>query len=313
MGFGGGSVPFLPHYYIDVYPWPNIFIALGAIVISYGVFRYRLMDIKLTFQNSLVRFFCFLLSMSIVAIVFYFILFVFNKNFLSFEFASGALGMILAAILYPSLYKFFHPHLMKTFSPKEFLAKKRLKQMQWWMNMTQKPTMKSLYGKMIQDITAYIDVADPREIRIYLFDMKERRYYLVHPQLEAPDTFIKTDTCLSYELEKKPEKIFVIDELHLASEQAKEYNDRYGKLTRELKDLKIQVLVPLSEGGHDGEVGMITLGKKKHGKPYSTQDIEFLYELVASVVPLIKNTQFLTWYKEKGLDASKYLEISHNI
>ncbi len=46
VGFGGGVFSFLPVYNIDFYPFLNIMVSLGVILVAYAIFKHHLMNIR---------------------------------------------------------------------------------------------------------------------------------------------------------------------------------------------------------------------------------------------------------------------------
>ena len=53
VGFSGGTMAYLPDFYIDVYPWGNFTVFLYPIVMSYAIAKHRLMDVSLVFRKTL--------------------------------------------------------------------------------------------------------------------------------------------------------------------------------------------------------------------------------------------------------------------
>ncbi|GEM_PF-4179248 len=187
------------------------------------------------------------------------------------------------------------------FSPKEFLAKERLEKIRWWASMTQKPTMQGAYEELIGELDQYLNFLDAKnDTRIFLYDAKETRYYLVYPVLAYQKAFIESDTCLSYELEKNPHQVLITDEFSYKVGPDEMYHKRYDKLIIELKHLKSEVLIPLHMGdvGKYGEIGFIILGKKKQNKHYTTNDIEFLESFAFSATDMISTMMFQTGIEE---------------
>ncbi|MBI4846979.1 MAG: hypothetical protein HY808_00170 [Nitrospirae bacterium] len=53
VGFSSGLTNFIPYFGIKIYPIGNIGIVIYCIIVSYAIFRYRLMDISLVFKKSM--------------------------------------------------------------------------------------------------------------------------------------------------------------------------------------------------------------------------------------------------------------------
>ena len=54
IGFGGGSMNFLPILGIDVYPWGNFAVPIAALSQIYAVYAYRLLDVEIAIRKTLV-------------------------------------------------------------------------------------------------------------------------------------------------------------------------------------------------------------------------------------------------------------------
>jgi signal transduction histidine kinase len=52
LGFGGGGTAFLMVFNIDIYPFPHFTIFLYPIIMTYAIFKYRLMDIKVAVTRA---------------------------------------------------------------------------------------------------------------------------------------------------------------------------------------------------------------------------------------------------------------------
>ncbi len=299
IGFTSASTNYFLWFDIPIKPYPMVLVILYPLSIFYAILRTRFLDIKITFQKTLARIFSLFASIIILAIpilgIFFFIEKAQTIQLIFFILAT----LFLAAIFFPVLQKHFDPFFLSIFSPKEFLAKKRLKQIQWWSGMTQKQTMKETYEEMLSVLTSYIPLKSKQEIRMYLYDAREKRYYLVYPRLEYDKEYIKGDTFIAYELEHNPTKILVTDELIYLAEKDDRHRKRYEKLLAELKELKTSAFVPLNMGGKDDEIGLLLLGKKVDNKPYSTQDIEFLNSYALSWSNILAGAMIRTGWEER--------------
>lgn len=54
LGFGGGGTAFLMVFGIDYYPYPHVLIAFYPLIMTYAIFRYRLMDLRVAVKVPLI-------------------------------------------------------------------------------------------------------------------------------------------------------------------------------------------------------------------------------------------------------------------
>lgn len=52
IGYIGGSLTYLPHYGIDLYPWGNFTVFLYPIIMSYAIIQFNLMDIRILVRRT---------------------------------------------------------------------------------------------------------------------------------------------------------------------------------------------------------------------------------------------------------------------
>ncbi len=52
IGFGGGGTAFAMVFGISLYPWPHVLIASYPLIMTYAIFRYRLMDIRIAVTSA---------------------------------------------------------------------------------------------------------------------------------------------------------------------------------------------------------------------------------------------------------------------
>lgn len=256
-----------------------------VIVLIHKLVHTRRPDFKIVFQKTLARFFVILLSAIATGMVSVFIFSPFVPSITGDVLLLFLLFVIIYAISLPYIERNLYLFILSLLSPKEFMAEERLQEMHWWGNMTQVPTMQEAYRQITSDITSYIDLEDgERGVSICLYDVKEKKFYLVWPELDYKRISISTDTLLSYEMERSSQKILVTDELQYLSMENGFYSTRYEKLLEELKTLKAEVFIPLTDRPQLGSyIGLVLLGKKKGRKPYTTNEIEYLRKLAERI------------------------------
>ena len=98
LGFGFGSLTFLPLLHIDVYPWGDFVIPLYPIIMSYAMIEYQLMDINLLAKRTLIS------SITVAGLAFGLLLSGFGSQWLAQNFgipqyATALFGAVIAGIL----------------------------------------------------------------------------------------------------------------------------------------------------------------------------------------------------------------------
>ncbi len=287
-------------------------------VLSFVVRRICFLDLKITFQKSLARLFIILMSAIAAGMISVFLFSPFEPRLDGNVMALFFLFVIIYAASFPYFQKNLYPFILSLLSPKEFMAEERLNEMYWWGGMTQLPTMQEAYQQIASDIASYVDLEDSQNgVSICLYDVKEKKFYLVWPHLDYKKICISTDTLLSYEMEKTAQKILVTDELQYLSRQNSFYASRYEKLIEELRSLRAEVFIPLTNGSTLGSyVGLILLGKKKDGKPYSTNEVEYLRKLSDKIKVKLMHTMIYAGAEERMrniLEQRKKLKMNNEI
>ena len=90
VGFLGGGLSFLPVFEIDMYPWGNFTVPLYSIIMTYAIFRYRLMNVRFVVSRSIV----YTLLVLIVSVAFTTSIFIFSR-FLNVQTPLGSFGIVL--------------------------------------------------------------------------------------------------------------------------------------------------------------------------------------------------------------------------
>jgi len=95
IGFGGGSFSFLPVYGVNFYPFLNILVSIGMMIVAYAIFYYRLMDIRVAVRNI----FIYAGIATFTYALFYFVVWAYAELFGGvFNTASYLFGLIIAPL-----------------------------------------------------------------------------------------------------------------------------------------------------------------------------------------------------------------------
>ncbi len=103
VGFSSGLTNFIPYLGFNIYPVGNFGIVVYCIIVTYAVFKYRLMDIKLVFRKSMV----YSISAGVLTSIFVVLVLAMTK-FLSYiagvsSFAITAIAALIIAFLFTPL------------------------------------------------------------------------------------------------------------------------------------------------------------------------------------------------------------------
>ncbi len=272
IGIGGGATNFLLWYGIPFPPYGTFLVPLYPFILGYAISRYRLMDIRLILGRGAIYALSF-----IVIIVLAFLLIFLNNRFLGaipFN-ISGPLILIIGILIFQPIFRFFESFASKYFyyvfySYQTVLTdlSKRLTQV-LDLDKLSSLIVSTLMNTMKLDRTVIL-LREPG-------DGKYRIQKNIGFREENGISLVK-DNFLTVWLEKT-QKPLVYEELSLIIRDTAE-NEEKGKLEKLRENIKrIEAALCLPLLMEEKIVGMIVLGNKISGDPYSEQDIDLLTNL----------------------------------
>ncbi|MFA5232467.1 MAG: ATP-binding protein [Candidatus Paceibacterota bacterium] len=298
IGFLGGATNFFLWYNIKVLPFGNVVVSLYVFILFYAMIRYRLMDIRVVARKIFIYF-------TISAFVygfFYFLIWLYSRFFGGlFTTASYSIGVLMAPLFVAAFYALDR----------------------YIKNVANKYLFVSLYNyqetinKLIDELTTYIDLDkiinlivdtiketmhldradiflasadnDPAEYQVFKIKGREENG---NPSFPKSDILIK---CLL-----KNQKILVKDELMVLANNSvdeKEKNN-LSRLGKYMEKMNISLYSPLVINKR--LIGVIILGSKISGDPYTREDLDLLTVLSKQASIAIENAYQYKQIQEFG-------------
>lgn len=304
--FTGGALEFLPVYGINIYPYLHIAIALSAFTVTYAIFRYRLMDIRIVIRKALIYFAAAAFSYAI----FFAIAWAF-ENYFGGVFTSAAylVGSILAPLFVIFLLRLY-ALVQKTAD--RYLFSDLYAHQQMIVKLSDQLTRSIDLSKILNLIVN--DIKDAMKLDRAGVLLREERGKAVKYEVakavgfEEHDDIRKVGDELLARYLEKTQKPLVTDELVLLSEdpEAAMKNGKAGKLAESLQNSEVALCLPMIISGE--LIGMIVLGSRISGDAYSSEDLNALSTLTkqASVAVnnarLYKEVRDFSWNLEQKVD-----------
>ena len=263
----GGAIIFLPIYGIDILPISYYSIPLFAVLALYAMIRYRLLDIKIVLRRGLVYT---LLTLLFSAI---YILVIFGMREI-FQAVTGINSLVAAGFVVFAFTAFFVPlrdriqdGVDKVFFKGTYDYQKILKRLS--RSITSILDLDMLLNTAVDTISSTMDTKWASVM------LKENGKICVRCRTGSggPKAF-EGDSRIINGLSKKKEAINIDG---LGAEDIKE----------ELREEGIHVSIPLISKGE--LIGVLNLGEKKFGQPFSNDDVDLLATLTNQIAVAIEN------------------------
>jgi signal transduction histidine kinase len=287
IGFLGGATNFLLWYDIKVLPLGNIVISLYVFILFYAMMKYRLMDVRVIARKIFIYFFISAFTYGF----FYFLIWLYSHFFGGlFTTASYFVGIFVAPLFVAIFY----------------ILDRSIK------NFANKYLFVSLYNyqetinKLIDELTTYIDL--DKIINLIVDTIKETMH------LDRADIFLaKTDGDSSeYQVFKikgheesnspsfpqnsvlikcllKNQKILVREELMVLYNNSVDEKEKknLSSISKHMEKMNISLYSPLVVNKR--LIGVIVLGSKISGDPYTKEDLDLLTILSKQASIAIEN------------------------
>ncbi len=289
VGFIGGSFNFLLDFGIN-YPIGNLFVFLYTAFITYAITRYRLMDIRSLVKRSSVFTLLVFLITAVIAMISVLVGLILESVFsINYRWPTYILtALILVAIFEPVrnfLERITDRFLFaKGYNPADLLSQ-----------INEKTFSIVSFDKLVASVSEILVSAfHCRNILVSLIDSdgKLNLSYqsgfdlkVVKPFLAGKEKVLSTYFSDSHSIQ-------VIDELKAKFEMG-EYQPKDKELLFGLYNLNIALVIPLFV--QKRLIGIMTIGNKKSGDPYSQEDIKVLKIAAGSAAIGIENARL---YKE---------------
>ena len=283
IGLGGGVTNYPLWYGVLLPPYGNFLVFLYPFILFYAITHYRLMNIRVVVGRAAIYLFSFL---SVIGISFSLI---FLNNRLVHPISFNVLGpliIIIAVLLFQFFFRFFEKLASRYFYYTFYSYQKVLTDL--GEKLTQILDLKKL-GSLIVDTLIKTMQLD----RSVVLTREESGHYAILRNIgfkEENGISLVKDNFLTKYLEKT-KKPLVYEELSLIQRDSvfKEEKKSLSKLQENMKRIEANLCLPLFR--EDKIIGIIVLGKKISGDPYSQEDLELLTALSAQASVALNNAQ----------------------
>ena len=275
-----GGLNFLPMFGLEVYPFGGIVGCIGLFIAAYSVAQNRLMDVSLFMAKGL----SYLLSISILAIPSFVIIFVLEKSFFKQSDTPFSVIVILIGIVVVLLFgkikermdramhqiiirdKYYYHRVLEEFSRR----------------LVTIVDLNRLLNMLAETIEKSMGV---EKISVFLYNSEKEIYRptLFRNSQEAPMTNItfKVDDPFLHRLRQEKDAI-----LRVELERAPEFLEK-GEFLKIIGQLQAEVCLPLIYS--DRLIGFINLGHKTAEEMYYREDLDLLITLANQVAIAIEN------------------------
>ncbi len=270
----------------------SLFLVSG---VAYSITRYRLMDVRLIIGRGAVYIFSFIVVITLGILLSYLDI---RMGMPVPMFLAGPIMLVIGILLFPLLFRFYEKFAARYFYYTFYSYQKVLTE------LGEKLTGILDLGKLSNLIAnTLINTMKLTKVGILLREA-ETETYRIHKIIgfrKENGLALTEDNFLTLFLEKT-KKPLIYEELSLAIREAPQKKEELIKLQENMERFEAEACLPLLF--EDKIIGIIVLGKKISGEPYSTQDVELLINLSNQSAIAFQNARF---YRQVQ-DLSKNLE-----
>jgi signal transduction histidine kinase len=289
IGFPGGASHFLPVYGFEIYPL-NISIVFYAVVISYAILKYRLLDVTIVLTRTGIFIAVYTL---VLGLPFIFGLWSQDKLLTVIGVRWWIIPLIIMAVLStagPFIYIFLQRRAEERLLKEQRRYQNVLKHAA--IGMTRIRNLKKLLSLITHIVKKTVRISF---VAIYLLDRQNNKYSLQvsrGPNKAFVDT-LSTDSTLVKWLVKKQEPL-IYEEIKRQTHDASD--NTFKVLEANMRLLAASVIVP---SFLDQKLsGFVVLGDKLSGQIYTSDDLSVFQVLASQAALAIENAQFYEEAKE---------------
>ena len=279
IGWSGGFATFLPVYNVLIYPSWNFVVCIYALLMTYAIFKYQLIELKI----ALTRISVFLLVYTLILGI---------PIGLGFHLLGVGLWLIplllmcIFATLGPFLYLFFQKKAEDKLLQEQRAYQSTLRRAS--LGMGQIKDLKRLLNLIVHIVTRAVRI---EHCQIFLLHESSRKFVLKAAkglESNSENVSVLANDCDLIEHMKKKKEPLIYDEI---KQRTQDYNDdKLRILEQTLSSLRAELAVPSFI--ENKLIAMIILGKKKSRKPYSQDDLVVFSILASQSALAIENAIF---------------------
>lgn len=292
VGWLGTESLYLPAFRIDIYPaFFNFLIVLYAIIFTYAIVKYRLMDIKLAVTRAgvFIAVYTLVLGLPFAAATIYKnqLVEILGSNWWMFPF----IIMAILATSGPFIYIYIDRKAENALLREQKRYQETLKQAS--VGMTRIRSLRRLLELIAHIVTKTVKIS---YVGIYIRDKETDEYILQvnRDKGRIPIPKLTSDNPLIQWLIKNPEPL-IYEEVKLRMEEEKD-GAIYKPLEESMRLLTASVVIPSFL--EKKPMGIIVLGDKMSGQIYTYDDLSVFQVLASQAAMAIENAQFYEEAKE---------------
>ncbi len=302
VGFSGGITSYFPVYKINIYPVWNATIFISAIMATYAILRYRLMDLRVVARKTVIYF----ISAAFVYGMFYFVAGIYNHFFGSIYTKNAYISGLVIAPLFVLLFVWLNEKIRGIAN--KYLFFSLYNSQETMERLTDELTNSIDLSKIVDSIVNSIKNAmqlDRAGILLIDQDGGTIKYKIakVIGFNENNGISLVQDNFLTQYLEKT-QRPLVRDELQMISRDSSNisHKQNFNQLAENMKHIEASLCLPMIISNK--LIGIIVLGSKISGDAYTSDDLNLLSTLSKQAAIAVDNARL---YKEVQ-DFSKTLQ-----
>jgi len=271
IGFGGGVTNYFLWYRIPILPVGNILVSVYVATVAYAIIRYRFMDIRIVAR----RIFIYLGIAAFAYAIFYFLVWAYDTFFGGvFTTVSYVAGLVVAPLFVLSFYglekglsRFSNKYLFASLYNYQTAINKLIDEVNYHIDLDK---VVHLIAKTIQEAMKI------KGVSVTLIDLADNNAIIKTINIDKANALPSANGAVVDFLNRRPKPI-VIEELEIAyeKEELPKAKKDLQALIAEMKNCqKCSLILPLVSNKR--VVGVILLGKRQGGDPYTHEDLDFL-------------------------------------
>jgi len=278
LGFAGGVTNFFPVFNINLYPYGNFAIPLYCVVVTYAIFRYKLMEIDVILKKTLV--FAGLFA-SVFAILVLPTLIIQEFVVSRMSFGGRLVGLGISTVLIVLVLRPLHNFLVGITD--KYLFQKKYDYKELLRTFTSEVlTVLDLNKLMRLTVFKLADIVKVETCALLLLDEEMDGYRMVASHgLKNKEIFLNRKNTLASFMERTRVYLSI---LHQGKDSRIPKN-----IIRDMNMLKVELAIPLVL--HERMIGILTLGAKKSDAAYVQDDIDILLPLARTLAIAISNAE----------------------
>lgn len=290
IGFIGGGTNYFLWYDIPIPPFGNPLVVFFVLATTYGILKYRLMDIKVMLGKTAIYIFSFAIVIGIGLGFSYLNLYF---NILPIH-ISNSLILIISILLFEPSFRFFEKIASRYFYYSFYSYQQVLTEL--GEKLTQLLDLDDLASVITNTLLKTMKL---ERIVILLRDQRTGNYKIkknIGFREENGISLVKDNFLTKFlEENKKP---LVYEELSLIIKDTKneKEKEKFEKLKNNMKRIEARLCLPLLIEGKI--IGLIVMGNKLSGESYSIQDLELLTGLANQSSIALQNAKLYSEVQE---------------